>query len=96
MAVGLPVCVTKDPVAAREKAAETFAVYGVLPSYRAMLDREGAAGPADIAIVGTKDEVAAEVRRIADIGATDFCGAPFGSRDEIQASIGVLAGLVGT
>ena len=38
----LPVCVTDDVAAARERAAKVFAVYGQLPSYRAMLDREGA------------------------------------------------------
>ena len=32
-------------------AARQFAVYGQLPNYRAMLDREGADGPADLAIV---------------------------------------------
>ena len=94
--VGLPVCVTADAAAARAKAAEVFAVYGHLPSYRAMLDREGAAGPEDVAIVGTADEVAAAVRRLADIGATDFCGAPFGTADEIRTSIDTLAGLVGS
>ena len=93
--VGLPVCVTDDPDAARAKAAEVFAIYGQLPSYRAMLDREGAAGPADVAIVGTATEVAAQVRRLADIGATDFCGAPFGTGDEMRASVDTLAGLVG-
>ena len=93
--VGLPVCVTGDAVAAREKAAELFAVYGSLPSYRAMLDREGAGGPADVAIVGTEDEVKAQVRRLADMGTTDFCGAPFGSADEIRASVGALAASVG-
>jgi alkanesulfonate monooxygenase SsuD/methylene tetrahydromethanopterin reductase-like flavin-dependent oxidoreductase (luciferase family) len=94
--VGLPVCVTDDPDAARAKAAEVFAVYGHLPSYRAMLDREGADGPADVAIVGSAAEVAAQVSRLADIGATDFCGAPFGTGDEIRASIDVLAGLSGS
>jgi F420-dependent oxidoreductase-like protein len=94
--VGLPVCVTDDVAGARAKAAETFAVYGHLPSYRAMLDREGAEGPADVAIVGSAAEVAAQVRHLADIGATDFCGAPFGSADEIRASIATLAGLVGS
>jgi len=93
--VGLPVCVTDDPDAARAKAAEVFAIYGQLPSYRAMLDREGAAGPADVAIVGTATEVAAQVRRLADIGATDFCGAPFGTGDEMRASVDTLAGLKG-
>ncbi len=94
--VGLPVCVTDDVDAARAKAAEVFAIYGHLPSYRAMLDREGAEGPADVAIVGTESEVQAQVRRLADIGATDFCGAPFGSAEEIKASVGALAALVGS
>ena len=65
-----------------------------LPSYRAMLDREGAAGPADVAIVGHRLEVVAQILRFADIGTTDFTGAPFGSGPEIKASIDVLAGLV--
>jgi F420-dependent oxidoreductase-like protein len=94
--VGLPVCVTDDEAAARAKAAEIFAVYGHLPSYRAMLDREGAEGPADVAIVGTATEVADRVRHLASIGTTDFCGAPFGSPSEIRASIDTLAGLVGS
>ena len=93
--VGLPVCVTDDEAGARAKAAELFAMYGVLPSYRAMLDREGADGPADVAIVGTAAEVADRVRRLADIGCTDFIGAPFGSAGEVQATVGALAGLVG-
>jgi 5,10-methylenetetrahydromethanopterin reductase len=92
--VGLPVCVTGDTDSARDKAAEVFAVYGHLPSYRAMLDREGAPGPADVAIIGTESEVKAQVRRLAAIGVTDFCGAPFGSVDQIKAAIGVLAELV--
>jgi F420-dependent oxidoreductase-like protein len=95
VAVGLPVCVTDDTAGARARAAEVFAMYGHLPSYRAMLDREGAAGPEDVAIVGTAAEVADQVRRLADIGATDFCGAPFGTGDDIRASIDTLAGLVG-
>jgi len=93
--VGLPVCVTDDAAAAREKAAEVFSIYGNLPSYRAMLDREGAGGPADVAIVGTEAEVKARVRQLADIGATEFCGAPFGTAEQIKASIGALASTVG-
>lgn len=93
IAVGLPVCVTADPARARAQAAETFVIYGQLPSYRAMLDREGAEGPADVGIIGTAAEVQAQVRRLADIGVTDFCGAPFGSSDEIRASVEALAAL---
>jgi F420-dependent oxidoreductase-like protein len=75
--VGLPVCVTDDAGAARERAAKTFAMYGFLPSYRAMLDREGAEGPADVAIVGDEATVAAGIQRVADAGATDFSAAEF-------------------
>jgi 5,10-methylenetetrahydromethanopterin reductase len=92
--MGLPVCVTDDVEAAREKASAVFAIYGQLPSYRAMLDREGAGGPADVAIVGTEAEVTAQIRRLADIGVTDFCAAPFGSADQMKASVGALASLI--
>ena len=68
----LPVCVTDDPDAARERAARVFAIYGELPSYRAMLDREGAAGPADVAIVGDEDTVGAQIGALAEAGVTDF------------------------
>ena len=44
-----PICVTDDVEATRAQAAQQFAIYGTLPSYRAMLDREGFAGPEDAA-----------------------------------------------
>ena len=93
--VGLPVCVTGDEAAARARAAELFVMYGTLPSYRAMLDREGAEGPADVAIVGTASEVQAQIRHLAEIGTTEFCAAPFGTAGEIGATVETLAGLVG-
>jgi F420-dependent oxidoreductase-like protein len=70
--VGLPVCVTEDVAGAREAAAKVFAVYGGLPNYRRMLDREGAAGPADVAIVGNEAQVEQQIRDLASAGATDF------------------------
>jgi 5,10-methylenetetrahydromethanopterin reductase len=73
----LPVSVTGDPDAARGRAAEDFAIYGQLPSYRAMLDREGAAGPADVAIVGDEDAVTAQLLALADAGVTDFVAAEY-------------------
>ena len=68
----LPVCVTSDPAAVRAGANEALAIYGQLPSYRAMLDREGAAGPGDVAIVGDEDAVAAQILALGDAGVTDF------------------------
>jgi 5,10-methylenetetrahydromethanopterin reductase len=74
---GLPIAITTDTAAARESAGKQFKTYGVLPSYRAMLDREGAEGPADVAIVGTESEVTAQLDRMAESGVTEFMGAPF-------------------
>lgn len=74
---GFPVAVTDYPDRARESAARIFAVYGQLPSYRAVLDVEGAAGPADVAIVGSEAEVEARLRELADAGVTDFNASPF-------------------
>jgi len=92
---GFPVCVTDDPDSARERAATIFAVYGQLPSYRAMLDREGLAGPADIALVGDEKTVRSGIERIAEAGATDFLAAEFGATDsERSRSRELLRGLL--
>ncbi|MBA3653727.1 MAG: LLM class F420-dependent oxidoreductase [Actinobacteria bacterium] len=88
----LPVSITADPDKAREEAATIFAIYGQLPSYRAMLDKEGAAGPADVAIVGDEGTVAKEIQRVLDAGATDFVAAVYG---DIPRTLDVLTGLVG-
>lgn len=74
---GLPIALTNDPAAAREIAAKAFEAYGGLPSYRAMLDREGAAGPADVAIVGDEAALESELAKLEEIGVTDFLAAPF-------------------
>jgi 5,10-methylenetetrahydromethanopterin reductase len=82
IATSLPVCVTSDIDAARQRAAQDFQVYGFLPSYRAMLDREGAEGPADVAIVGDEGTVEKQVRALADAGVTEYIASIFGSREE--------------
>jgi 5,10-methylenetetrahydromethanopterin reductase len=78
----LPVCVTSDPDGARERAARVFAIYGDLPSYRAMLDREGAVGPADVAVVGDEAAVGAQIGALADAGVTDFVAAEYGRGED--------------
>jgi F420-dependent oxidoreductase-like protein len=93
VSVSLPVCVTNDVDAAREQAARTFAIYGTLPSYQAMIEKEGAEGPGGVAIVGDEDEVAAQIRHFEEIGATDFGGSPYGSAAEISRTVAVLAQL---
>jgi 5,10-methylenetetrahydromethanopterin reductase len=83
----LPVGVTADRDRARERAARVFEIYGQLPSYRAMLDREGASGPADIAIMGSEGEVTDRISALPDIGVTDFVAAEIGGDpDEAEAT----------
>ena len=90
----LPVCVTSDPAAARASAAQEFAIYGQLPSYRAMLDREGAAGPGDVAIVGDEDAVAAQILALADAGVTDFVAAEFARGEDRERTRSLLKAVI--
>ena len=69
---GFPVILTNKPDEAREKIAKELTIYGQLPSYRAMLDREGVSGPADIAIAGDENALRGEIKRLEDMGVTDF------------------------
>jgi F420-dependent oxidoreductase-like protein len=69
---GFPVVLTNRPDEARAKIADQLTIYGQLPSYRAMLDREGVKGPADVAIAGDENELRSRIRRLEQIGVTDF------------------------
>jgi F420-dependent oxidoreductase-like protein len=89
----LPVCVTSDVAAARAGADKVFAIYGQLPSYRAMLDREGAAGPGDVAIAGDEDAVAAQITALAEAGVTDFVAGEFGRGPDWQRTRDLLKSL---
>ena len=91
---GFPMCVTDDVDAARQRAAKSFAIYGQLPSYRAMLDREGYDGPADIALIGGEAEVTERIEALASVGVTTFAGSIFGSRDERARTNELLKSLI--
>jgi 5,10-methylenetetrahydromethanopterin reductase len=95
---GFPVCVTDGTAEAntdtRERAARSFAMYGTLPSYRAMLDREGYEGPGDIAIIGSAGEVEDRIRGLAPAGVTTFAASEFGSRDQRAATRELLVSMV--
>jgi len=90
----LPVCVTDDPDGARARAAKVFEIYGQLPSYRAMLDREGAQGPADVAIVGNEDQVAGQIKALADCGVTDFVAGEYARGNDRLRTRNLLKSLI--
>jgi F420-dependent oxidoreductase-like protein len=86
----LPVCVTDDEAAARARAAKVFAVYDSLPSYKAMLDKEGAAGPGDVAIVGDEASVREQILALEGNGVTDFVAGEFGQGDDAARTRSLL------
>jgi F420-dependent oxidoreductase-like protein len=69
---GFPVVLTNKPDEARAAIAQQLTIYGQLPSYRAMLDREGVKGPADVAIAGDENFLRGAIRRLESMGVTDF------------------------
>ena len=81
---GLPVSVTDDVADARAQAAEQFGTYGFLPSYRAMLDREGYANPEDAAIIGDEKTVSDRLDELAALGVDEFSGVVFDSSPEVR------------
>lgn len=91
------VCVTDDVERARAQVHEWFAFHGKAPSYEAMIEREGVESAADIAIIGTEDDVRRRIRYLAEIGVTDLVAgevlAP-GETDTLRTR-GLLAELAG-
>lgn len=92
--VSLPVTVTSDVEAARRRIDEALAIYPSLPSYRAMLDREGAAAPSDVAVVGDEGAVAEGIRRVREAGATDFVASIVGSSEERRRTAEAVSSMV--
>ena len=91
--VALPTIVTDDEARGRAQADEQLASYGDIPVYRAVLDREGVAGPADVSIVGDEDSVTSQLRNFAEIGATDFVAIPTGDEADRRRTLDHLATL---
>ena len=92
--VGLPVCVTDDADDARARAAGSLVRYGELPSYRAMIDREGLTGPGDLCVVGDESEVTRQLTAFFEAGATSIAASPMGTAEEIDRTRACLAALV--
>ena len=84
--VGLPIGVTDDPDAARDRAAKIFSTYNAIPTYQRIMGRGGDAAPQEIAVIGTEADVVARLRAYADAGATDLCAAPLGLDADREAS----------
>lgn len=90
----LPVCVTEDAKTVRASIAGGLSMYGKLPSYRAMFEREGVDGPAELAIVGNANEVEDGIAALALAGVTDFAPSEYclsnEQREETRALLKTL------
>ncbi|WUJ72526.1 TIGR03564 family F420-dependent LLM class oxidoreductase [Kribbella soli] len=92
---GLAVCLTSEEDAVRARFADQFALAGQVPEYRAMLDREGAAGPADVLVVGDESSITKQLDRFRDTGATDLMLAPIGTPEEQARTTAYLSTVAG-
>ena len=72
---GLPVELSDDPDGTRAHMDEVFAMYPSLPSYKAMLDREGVTRPSEIALVGNEVALREQLAGLASAGVTDLIAA---------------------
>ncbi len=90
---GIPVALDSNQDRVREVAATTFAMYGMLPNYRRMLDRAGADSPADVVIGGDENTVRSGLQAFLDAGATDVWAVPFDTGNGTAATVELLADL---
>ena len=93
--VSLPIAITSEAERARvaEQINADLAIYPTLPSYKAMLDKEGAQSPADVAIIGDEESVAGSIEKLAAGGATDFVAAIVGDAEERRRALSLLSEL---
>ena len=90
----VPILLADSLSQGRDAINDAFRMYGQIPSYRATLDRGGAATPADVAIVGNAAAIEAGLRAFADVGVTDLAAAvPTGSPEAYRDTMALLAGL---
>ena len=90
---GLPVCVTDDPVAARDLVRPRIEGAGQMASYGRQLAAEGLDDVADLAVIGDADEVAEQIDALVTLGVTELMADVVGTEAEMEATIAVLSTL---
>ena len=80
--VGLPVCVTDDPTAARERLTPMMERVATMPSYARKVVAEGVDHPVDLVVLGDEARVAEHLGRLAPAGMTELCANGVGTPEE--------------
>jgi F420-dependent oxidoreductase-like protein len=89
--VALPLCLTSDPARAAELIDTDWAHYPSLPSYKAMLEREGASRASDISLIGSAEQLADGIGRLEEAGGTEL-GCILGGTPEEKAETSAFLG----
>ena len=90
----VPILLEASVAAGRDAVNAAFQLYGQIPSYKATLERGGAALPADVAIVGDAAAIARGVQAFADVGVTDLVAVvPREPSAAAQATIELMSAL---
>ncbi|NJP28004.1 TIGR03564 family F420-dependent LLM class oxidoreductase [Microbispora sp. SCL1-1] len=92
---GVIMSVTADPEGVRRRVAESLGPAGNLPSYRAMLDRQGKSGVEETIVAGDEPAVEQAVRAYAEAGVTELVVSLFGDPHERARTLGLLGALRG-
>jgi len=82
---GMNVALVSDTAAAEARAAEMVSQYRMMPSYKAMIDREGSDEASNFALVGDERTLAAGIDRLENIGVTDLNASFLDFEDGCQA-----------
>lgn len=84
----------EESAAARSFANKALAIYPQLPSYRAVMDREGATEASDLVLIGNADVIAAGIERYRDAGASEIAVNMIGTPEQNDHAWELLAELI--
>lgn len=91
--VSLPTLITSDVDRGRSQVNADWAALAAMPSYRSVLEREGAEDAGQIAAVGDERTVRVQLERLSALGVTDFYAALSGTFEEQLRTLKFLGGL---
>ncbi|RZV46308.1 MAG: TIGR03564 family F420-dependent LLM class oxidoreductase [Acidimicrobiales bacterium] len=90
---GVSAVVTDDVESSRAFINKALAIYPTLPSYRAVMDREGAEEPADLALIGSAEQIVDGLGRYAEAGTTEVAISRVGNDAQNEATLEAVRGL---
>ncbi len=80
--VGIPVCVTDDVPAARDRLRSMMERSASMPSYARQVAAEGCTDPVDLVVLGDEAQVRERLERFAAAGMTELCANVVGTDEE--------------